>query len=24
MRQVFGMGRDLAKEFLYGERDRGR
>jgi relaxase-like protein len=24
MRQVFGLGRDLAKEFLYGERDRGR
>ena len=24
MRQVFGMGRDLAKEFLYGERERGR
>ena len=24
IRQVFGMGRDLAKEFLYGERERGR
>jgi len=24
MRQVFGMGRDLAKEFLYGERERSR
>jgi hypothetical protein len=24
MRQVFGMGRDLAREFLYGERDQGR
>jgi hypothetical protein len=24
MRQTFGLGRDLAKEFLYGERDRGR
>jgi relaxase-like protein len=24
MRQVFGIGRDLAKEFLYGERERGR
>lgn len=24
IRQVFGLGRDLAKEFLYGERDRGR
>ncbi len=24
MRQVFGLGRDLAKEFLYGERDRRR
>lgn len=22
--QVFGLGRDLAKEFLYGERERGR
>jgi relaxase-like protein len=24
MRQVFGMGRDLAKELLNGERERGR
>jgi Relaxase/Mobilisation nuclease domain len=24
MRQVFGLGRDVAKEFLYGERERGR
>ena len=24
MKQAFGLGRDLAKEFLYGERDRGR
>jgi hypothetical protein len=24
IRQVFGLGRELAKEFLYGERDRGR
>jgi hypothetical protein len=24
MRQVFGLGRDLAREFLYGERERGR
>jgi hypothetical protein len=24
MRQVFGIGRDLAKELLYGERERGR
>jgi hypothetical protein len=24
MRQVFGLGRDLAKEFIYGERERGR
>ncbi len=24
IRHVFGLGRDLAKEFLYGERDRGR
>ncbi|HKV13367.1 MAG TPA: hypothetical protein VJ725_34820, partial [Thermoanaerobaculia bacterium] len=22
--QVFGLGRDLAKDFLYGERERGR
>ncbi len=24
MRQVFGLGRDVTKEFLYGERERGR
>ena len=24
MRQVFGIGRDLAKELLYGDRERGR
>lgn len=24
MGQVFGLGRNLAKEFLYGERERGR
>lgn len=24
LRQVFGLGRGLAKEFLYGERERGR
>jgi hypothetical protein len=24
VRHVFGLGRDVLKEFLYGERDRGR